>query len=154
VLVRHALPQRAASDHHVAGLEPADAGRGGGVFREYVFSDSRRGLLTFTSIFARDYPTLMAITMLTAVSDRCSEICLPSAYAIAVPDTVRLMRQFRRFCANDRPRRRPYSSRSSCSRAAGTADRSDAPDVISHPLLGLPQPRRCALVRNRSPRTR
>lgn len=40
---------------------------GGAYFVEYVFSVPGLGYLTFTSIFARDYPTLMAITMMTAV---------------------------------------------------------------------------------------
>jgi len=72
-----------------------------------TFLDSGVGYLTFTSIFARDYHELMAITMLTALI--VLEICLPTwRMHRRSRDTVRLMLNSRRFCATIRPRRRPF----------------------------------------------
>jgi peptide/nickel transport system permease protein len=58
---------------------------GGAYFVEYVFSIPGIGYLTFTSIFARDYPTLMAITMLTAVFIVAGNLLADIAYAIVDP---------------------------------------------------------------------
>ena len=58
---------------------------GGAYFVEYVFSIPGIGYLTFTSIFARDYPTLMAITMLTAVLIVAGNLIADVAYAIVDP---------------------------------------------------------------------
>jgi peptide/nickel transport system permease protein len=58
---------------------------GGAYFVEYVFSIPGIGYLTFTSIFARDYPTLMAITMLTAVLIVVGNLIADVAYAVVDP---------------------------------------------------------------------
>jgi peptide/nickel transport system permease protein len=58
---------------------------GGAYFVEYVFSIPGIGYLTFTSIFTRDYPTLMAITMLTAVLIVAGNLIADVAYAIVDP---------------------------------------------------------------------
>jgi peptide/nickel transport system permease protein len=58
---------------------------GGAYFVEYVFSIPGIGYLTFTSIFTRDYPTLMAITMLTAVLIVAGNLLADIAYAVVDP---------------------------------------------------------------------
>jgi peptide/nickel transport system permease protein len=58
---------------------------GGAYFIEYIFSIPGVGYLTFTSIFARDYPTLMAITMLTAVLIVLGNLLADIAYAVVDP---------------------------------------------------------------------
>jgi peptide/nickel transport system permease protein len=58
---------------------------GGAYFVEYVFSIPGIGYLTFSSIFARDYPTLMAITMLTAVLIVAGNLLADVAYALVDP---------------------------------------------------------------------
>jgi peptide/nickel transport system permease protein len=58
---------------------------GGAYFVEYVFSIPGVGYLTFSSIFARDYPTLMAITMLTAVLIVAGNLLADIAYAYVDP---------------------------------------------------------------------
>ena len=58
---------------------------GGAYFVEYIFSIPGIGYLTFTSIFSRDYPTLMAITMLTAVFIVAGNLLADLAYAAVDP---------------------------------------------------------------------
>jgi peptide/nickel transport system permease protein len=58
---------------------------GGAYFVEYIFSIPGVGYLTFTSIFSRDYPTLMAITMLTAVLIVLGNLLADVAYAVVDP---------------------------------------------------------------------
>jgi peptide/nickel transport system permease protein len=58
---------------------------GGAYFVEYVFSIPGVGYLTFSSIFARDYPTLMAITMLTAVLIVAGNLLADVVYAMVDP---------------------------------------------------------------------
>jgi peptide/nickel transport system permease protein len=58
---------------------------GGAYFVEYIFSIPGVGYLTFTSIFSRDYPTLMAITMLTAVLIVLGNLLADVLYAIVDP---------------------------------------------------------------------
>jgi peptide/nickel transport system permease protein len=58
---------------------------GGAYFVEYIFSIPGIGYLTFTSIFTRDYPTLMAITMLTAVFIVVGNLLADLAYAAVDP---------------------------------------------------------------------
>ena len=58
---------------------------GGAYFVEYVFSIPGIGYLTFSSIFSRDYPTLMAITMLTAVLIVLGNLLADVAYAVVDP---------------------------------------------------------------------
>lgn len=58
---------------------------GGAYFVEYVFSIPGVGYLTFSSIFSRDYPTLMAITMLTAVLIVAGNLLADVAYAVVDP---------------------------------------------------------------------
>jgi peptide/nickel transport system permease protein len=58
---------------------------GGAYFVEYVFSIPGVGYLTFSSIFSRDYPTIMAITMLTAVLIVAGNLLADIAYAIVDP---------------------------------------------------------------------
>lgn len=58
---------------------------GGAYFVEYIFSIPGIGYLTFTSIFSRDYPTLMAITMLTAVLIVLGNLLADIAYAMVDP---------------------------------------------------------------------
>jgi peptide/nickel transport system permease protein len=58
---------------------------GGAYFVEYVFSIPGVGYLTFSSIFARDYPTLMAITMLTAILIVAGNLLADVAYAVVDP---------------------------------------------------------------------
>jgi peptide/nickel transport system permease protein len=58
---------------------------GGAYFVEYVFSIPGVGYLTFASIFSRDYPTIMAITMLTAVLIVIGNLLADVAYAVVDP---------------------------------------------------------------------
>ena len=58
---------------------------GGAYFVEYVFSIPGIGYLTFSSIFSRDYPTLMAITMLTAVLIVAGNLLADVCYALVDP---------------------------------------------------------------------
>lgn len=58
---------------------------GGAYFVEYIFSIPGVGYLTFSSIFSRDYPTLMAITMLTAVLIVLGNLFADVMYAIVDP---------------------------------------------------------------------
>lgn len=58
---------------------------GGAYFVEYVFSIPGVGYLTFSSIFSRDYPTLMAITMLTAVLIVAGNLLADLVYAMVDP---------------------------------------------------------------------
>lgn len=58
---------------------------GGAYFIEYIFSIPGVGYLTFTSIFSRDYPTLMAITMMTAVLIVLGNLLADLAYAAVDP---------------------------------------------------------------------
>jgi len=58
---------------------------GGAYFVEYVFSVPGVGYLTFSSIFARDYPTIMAITMMTAVLIVAGNLVADIAYAVVDP---------------------------------------------------------------------
>ncbi|MGH7708769.1 MAG: ABC transporter permease [Vulcanimicrobiaceae bacterium] len=58
---------------------------GGAYFVEYVFSIPGVGYLTFSSIFSRDYPTLMAITMLTAVLIVAGNLLADITYALVDP---------------------------------------------------------------------
>ncbi|MGP6158163.1 MAG: ABC transporter permease [Vulcanimicrobiaceae bacterium] len=58
---------------------------GGAYFVEYIFSIPGIGYLTFSSIFSRDYPTLMAITMLTAVLIVAGNLLADIAYALVDP---------------------------------------------------------------------
>ena len=58
---------------------------GGAYFVEYIFSIPGIGYLTFSSIFSRDYPTIMAITMLTAVLIVVGNLVADIAYAIVDP---------------------------------------------------------------------
>ncbi len=58
---------------------------GGAYFVEYVFSIPGVGYLTFSSIFSRDYPTIMAITMLTAVLIVAGNLLADIAYAAVDP---------------------------------------------------------------------
>ena len=58
---------------------------GGAYFVEYVFSIPGVGFLTFSSIFSRDYPTIMAITMLTAVLIVAGNLIADLAYAVVDP---------------------------------------------------------------------
>jgi peptide/nickel transport system permease protein len=58
---------------------------GGAYFVEYVFSIPGVGYLTFSSIFSRDYPTIMAITMLTAVLIVIGNLLADVAYAVVDP---------------------------------------------------------------------
>jgi peptide/nickel transport system permease protein len=58
---------------------------GGAYFVEYVFSIPGVGYLTFSSIFSRDYPTIMAITMLTAVLIVAGNLLADIAYAVVDP---------------------------------------------------------------------
>jgi peptide/nickel transport system permease protein len=57
----------------------------GAYFVEYIFSIPGVGYLTFSSIFARDYPTLMAITMMTAVLIVLGNLLADIAYAYVDP---------------------------------------------------------------------
>ena len=84
VLVRHALRNALLPIITLLGLSLPTL-VGGAYFVEYVFSIPGVGYLTFTSIFARDYPTLMAITMLTAVLIVLGNLLADVAYAIADP---------------------------------------------------------------------
>ena len=58
---------------------------GGAYFVEYIFSIPGIGYLTFSSIFSRDYPTIMAVTMLTAVLIVVGNLVADIAYAIVDP---------------------------------------------------------------------
>ena len=58
---------------------------GGAYFIEYIFSIPGVGYLTFSAIFSRDYPTLMAITMLTAVLIVLGNLLADVAYAAVDP---------------------------------------------------------------------
>ena len=84
MLVRHALRNALLPIITLLGLSLPTL-VGGAYFVEYVFSIPGVGYLTFTSIFARDYPTLMAITMLTAVLIVLGNLLADVAYAIADP---------------------------------------------------------------------
>jgi peptide/nickel transport system permease protein len=84
VLLRHALRNALLPIITLLGLSLPTL-VGGAYFVEYVFSIPGVGYLTFTSIFARDYPTLMAITMLTAVLIVLGNLLADVAYAVADP---------------------------------------------------------------------
>ncbi len=84
VLVRHALRNALLPIITLLGLSLPTL-VGGAYFVEYVFSIPGVGYLTFTSIFSRDYPTLMAITMLTAVLIVLGNLIADVAYAIVDP---------------------------------------------------------------------
>lgn len=84
VLVHHAFRNALLPIVTLLGLSlPALVG--GAYFVEYVFSIPGVGYLTFSSIFARDYPTLMAITMLTAVLIVLGNLIADVVYAIVDP---------------------------------------------------------------------
>jgi peptide/nickel transport system permease protein len=84
VLVRHAFRNALLPIVTLLGLSlPALVG--GAYFVEYVFSIPGIGYLTFSSIFTRDYPTLMAITMLTAVLIVLGNLLADVAYALVDP---------------------------------------------------------------------
>jgi peptide/nickel transport system permease protein len=84
VLVRHAFRNALLPIVTLLGLSLPTL-VGGAYFVEYVFSIPGVGYLTFTSIFARDYPTLMAITMLTAVLIVLGNLLADVAYAVVDP---------------------------------------------------------------------
>jgi peptide/nickel transport system permease protein len=84
VLVRHALRNALLPIITLLGLSLPTL-VGGAYFVEYVFSIPGVGYLTFTSIFTRDYPTLMAITMLTAVLIVLGNLLADVAYAFVDP---------------------------------------------------------------------
>jgi peptide/nickel transport system permease protein len=84
VLVRHAFRNALLPIVTLLGLSLPTL-VGGAYFVEYVFSIPGVGYLTFTSIFARDYPTLMAITMLTAVLIVLGNLLADVAYAMVDP---------------------------------------------------------------------
>ena len=84
MLLRHALRNALLPIVTLLGLSlPALVG--GAYFVEYIFSIPGIGYLTFSSIFSRDYPTLMAITMLTAVLIVAGNLLADIAYAIVDP---------------------------------------------------------------------
>ena len=84
VLVKHAFRNALLPIVTLLGLSlPALVG--GAYFVEYVFSIPGVGYLTFTSIFTRDYPTLMAITMLTAVLIVTGNLLADICYALVDP---------------------------------------------------------------------
>ena len=84
VLVRHAFRNALLPIVTLLGLSlPALVG--GAYFVEYIFSIPGVGYLTFTSIFSRDYPTLMAVTMLTAVLIVLGNLLADVAYAVVDP---------------------------------------------------------------------
>jgi peptide/nickel transport system permease protein len=84
VLLRHALRNALLPVVTLLGLSlPALVG--GAYFVEYIFSIPGIGYLTFSSIFSRDYPTLMAITMLTAVLIVAGNLLADIAYALIDP---------------------------------------------------------------------
>lgn len=84
VLVKHAFRNALLPIVTLLGLSLPSL-VGGAYFVEYVFSIPGVGYLTFTSIFARDYPTLMAITMLTAVLIVLGNLIADVAYALVDP---------------------------------------------------------------------
>jgi peptide/nickel transport system permease protein len=84
VLVNHALRNALLPIVTLLGLSLPGL-VGGAYFVEYVFSVPGVGYLTFASIFARDYPTLMAITMLTAVLIVAGNLVADVAYAALDP---------------------------------------------------------------------
>ena len=84
VLVRHAFRNALLPIVTLLGLSLPTL-VGGAYFVEYVFSIPGIGYLTFTSIFSRDYPTLMAITMLTAVLIVAGNLLADIAYALVDP---------------------------------------------------------------------
>jgi peptide/nickel transport system permease protein len=84
VLVRHALRNALLPIITLLGLSLPTL-VGGAYFVEYVFSIPGVGYLTFTSIFTRDYPTLMAITMLTAVLIVLGNLLADVGYALVDP---------------------------------------------------------------------
>lgn len=84
VLVHHALRNALLPIVTLLGLSlPALVG--GAYFVEYIFSIPGVGYLTFSSIFSRDYPTLMAITMMTAVLIVAGNLLADVAYALVDP---------------------------------------------------------------------
>jgi peptide/nickel transport system permease protein len=84
VLVRHAFRNALLPLVTLLGLSLPTL-VGGAYFVEYVFSIPGVGYLTFTSIFTRDYPTLMAITMLTAVLIVAGNLLADVTYALVDP---------------------------------------------------------------------
>jgi peptide/nickel transport system permease protein len=84
VLVRHAFRNALLPIVTLLGLSLPTL-VGGAYFVEYVFSIPGVGYLTFSSIFSRDYPTLMAITMLTAVLIVLGNLLADVAYALVDP---------------------------------------------------------------------
>jgi peptide/nickel transport system permease protein len=58
---------------------------GGAFFVEYIFSYPGMGYLGITSVFARDYPTVMGITMLSAVLVVLGNLLADVFYALVDP---------------------------------------------------------------------
>ncbi|MBV8424480.1 MAG: ABC transporter permease, partial [Candidatus Eremiobacteraeota bacterium] len=57
----------------------------GAYFIEYVFSVPGMGYLGITAVFQRDYPTVMALTMLTAVLVIIGNLLADVAYGVVDP---------------------------------------------------------------------
>jgi len=84
VIYRHALRNALIPTLTLLGLTlPALVG--GAYFLEYVFSIPGMGYLYLTAVFERDYPTVMGITLLTAVLVVLGNLLADIAYAVADP---------------------------------------------------------------------
>jgi peptide/nickel transport system permease protein len=84
VIVRHALRNALLPTITLLGLSLPGL-FSGAYFIEYVFSIPGMGYLGINAVFQRDYPTVMALTMLTAVLVILGNLLADVAYGIADP---------------------------------------------------------------------
>ncbi|MGH7728534.1 MAG: ABC transporter permease [Vulcanimicrobiaceae bacterium] len=84
VLFRHALRNALIPILTLVGLSLPSL-VGGAYFVEYVFSLPGMGYLGLNSVFSRDYPTVMAITLFSAVLVIVGNLLADVAYALADP---------------------------------------------------------------------
>lgn len=84
VIVRHALRNALLPTITLLGLSLPTL-FGGTFFVEYVFSIPGMGYLGINAVFQRDYPTVMALTMITAVLVVLGNLLADLAYGFADP---------------------------------------------------------------------
>lgn len=84
VIVRHALPNALLPTITLLGLSLPSL-FGGAFFIEYVFSIPGMGYLGINAVFQRDYPTVMALTMISAVLVVIGNLLADIAYGFADP---------------------------------------------------------------------
>jgi len=84
VILRHALRNALLPTITLLGLSLPGL-FGGAYFVEFIFSIPGMGFLGINAVFQRDYPTVMALTMLTAVLVVLGNLLADVAYGLADP---------------------------------------------------------------------